>query len=192
LLMNYLAHLLISEINSVSLTGGLLGDFVKNSEILHLSDRIRMGIDLHKKIDMYTDAHPIFISSKRLIKTERRRFSGILIDVFYDHFLAKNWDLYNSFNFSSFIDYAHESIRLDIKELPETTCGRLESMISSDVLRSYKEVKGIESALIRISKRISRENLIQDGMKDLEQNYEKLEKNFLNFFPDVISFSKNC
>ena len=86
--MNYLAHLFLSDGTPESLIGNLLGDFVKGSIENIYSLKIIEGIYLHRKIDSFTDSHPIFRSSKRLIGVDRRRFSGIMIDVFYDHFLA--------------------------------------------------------------------------------------------------------
>ena len=89
--MNYLAHLFLSEGTPESLIGNLLGDFVKGTAVNLYSEEIRKGIDLHRKVDSYTDSHAIVRSSKSLVSSHRRRFAGVLIDVFYDHFLVKNW-----------------------------------------------------------------------------------------------------
>ncbi len=93
--MNYLAHFFLAENTPESLLGNLLGDFVKGSAVNLYPQEIIKGIYLHRKVDSYTDSHAIVRSSKSLVCSQRRRFAGVLIDVFYDHFLAKNWREYS-------------------------------------------------------------------------------------------------
>lgn len=87
--MNYLAHLFLADDTPESLLGNLLGDFMKGVVKEQFSNSIQQGIELHRKIDSYTDSHPVVRNAKHLISLERRRYAGVLLDVFYDHFLAK-------------------------------------------------------------------------------------------------------
>ncbi|MEG3858940.1 hypothetical protein QT974_07445 [Microcoleus sp. herbarium12] len=100
--INYLVHLFLSDGTPESLIGNLLGDFVKGSAVNLYDREIRNGIDLHRKVDRYTDSHAIVRSSKSLVCSQRRRFAGVLVDVFYDRFLAKNWLEYSETPLSDF------------------------------------------------------------------------------------------
>lgn len=188
--MNYLAHLLLSEKANQSLLGGLLGDFVKNADIPQLSGDIQQGIRLHKQIDMYTDAHPKVLASKRLVELDRRRFSGILVDVFYDHFLALHWPVYSNISLKDFTAQVYQILLENQNILPESIHRSIDTIIKYDILSSYREVDGIRIALTRISRRLTRQNNLAEGIQDLEQNYEQFEQDFLNFFPDLIRFAQ--
>jgi acyl carrier protein phosphodiesterase len=190
--VNYLAHLLLSEKANQSLLGGLLGDFVKNADIPQFSWDIQQGIRLHKQIDMYTDAHPKVLASKRLVELDRRRFSGILVDVFYDHFLAQHWQVYSDTSLKDFTAQVYQILLENQTILPEAIHQSIHTIIKNDILSSYREVDGIRIALVRISKRLTRQNNLAEGIQDLERNYEQFEQDFLNFFPDLIHFSETC
>src|SRR3954464_15580437 len=88
--MNYLAHLYLSAPTEDAWLGSLLGDFVKGPLDGRYSQHITSAIALHRKIDTFTDAHPVVLRSKSRISAARRRYAGIMIDMFYDHFLARN------------------------------------------------------------------------------------------------------
>ncbi|MEH2203998.1 MAG: ACP phosphodiesterase [Nostoc sp.] len=189
--MNYLAHLFLSQYTPEFLIGGLLGDFVKgNVESIYTGD-IQKGIYFHRKIDVYTDTHNIFCSSKRLISPKRRRFAGILIDLFYDHFLAKNWSEYSNTELFIFSQHVYKVLQSNQDLLPESLKLILPNMISQDWLTSYREVAAVENALKRISARVKRENDIKSGIEDLLSNYQQLESNFLDFFCDLMSYTNN-
>jgi acyl carrier protein phosphodiesterase len=169
-----------------------LGDFVKNADIPQLSGDIQQGIRLHKQIDMYTDAHPKVLASKRLVESERRRFSGILVDVFYDHFLALHWPVYSDISLKDFTTQVYQILLENQNILPESIHRSIDTIIKHDILSSYREIDGIRIALTRISRRLTRQNNLAEGIQDLEQNYEQFEQDFLNFFPDLIHFSETC
>jgi acyl carrier protein phosphodiesterase len=187
--MNYLAHLFLSQYTPGFIIGSLLGDFVKG-DIKYIHDRdIRRGIELHRKIDIYTDAHNIVGSSKSIISPKRRRFAGILIDIFYDHFLAKKWSEYSNTQLFDFSQNVYKLLQTNQDSLPESLKLILPNIIAEDWLTSYGEVRGIENALSRISARVKRENNIKDGIEDLLFSYQQLESNFLVFFPDLINYT---
>jgi acyl carrier protein phosphodiesterase len=187
--MNYLAHLFLAEPNPESLIGNFLGDFVKGSVENLYTEKIRIGIDLHRKVDIYTDSHPIFCNSKNLIDPKRRRFAGILIDVFYDHFLAKNWHRYSEFPLANFSNNFYQILQDYYYLLPDSVKQRVPQIIPGDLLGSYREISGIDRALRRISARIKRENNLAEGLADLKSNYQTIESDFLAFFPQLIDYS---
>lgn len=189
--MNYLAHVFLSEGTPESLIGNLLGDFVKGSiENIYPSEIIK-GIKLHQKIDIYTDSHPIFRSSKRLISQNRRRFSGIMIDVFYDHFLAKNWSKYSSIALGDFTSYVYQVLQENQNILPERLKNILPDMIANDWLQSYQYTTVIDRAINGISHRIKRKNNLCGGVEELFLNYQQLQADFSIFFPELIDYTKN-
>lgn len=190
--MNYLAHLFLSEWTPQSFIGNLLGDFVKGAVKHIYTDEIKQGMDLHKKVDIYTDSHRIVRSSQSLISPKNRRFAGVLIDVFYDHFLAKNWAEYSDIPLCDFSQCVYKALQTNQEILPESLKIILTEMIAQDWLTSYSEVRGIDNALKRIANRIKRTNNLADGLEELVSNFEQLESDFYTFFPDLINYTKNC
>ncbi|BAY83376.1 hypothetical protein NIES267_28640 [Calothrix parasitica NIES-267] len=187
--MNYLAHLFLSDGTPESLIGNLLGDFVKGSIENIYSLKVIEGIYLHRKVDSFTDSHPIFRSSKRLIGVDRRRFSGIMIDVFYDHFLANNWSSYSSVPLSDFTNNVYQVLQDNQKILPERLKHILPDMIAHDWLASYRETSTINRAINGISHRIKRKNNLFGGVEELFFNYQQLQADFSKFFPELIDYT---
>lgn len=187
--MNYLAHLFLAKDTPESLIGNLLGDFAKGSiECLYTAE-IRKGIELHRRVDTYTDAHHIFRSSKRLIAKQRRRLSGIMIDVFYDHFLARHWSEYSDVPLDDFSSRVYKILADNQAILPESLKLIVPRMKAYDLLGSYKEIQGIDIALKRIATRIKWQNNLGDGVEDLLANYQQIEIDFCAFFPGVINYA---
>ncbi|MCC3408301.1 MAG: DUF479 domain-containing protein [Microcoleus sp. PH2017_10_PVI_O_A] len=190
--MNYLAHLFLSDGTPASLIGNLLGDFVKGSAVNLYPDDIRQGIDLHRKVDSYTDSHARVRSSKSLVCAQRRRFAGVLVDVFYDHFLAKNWLEYSEVPLRDFARLAYKALQDNRDILPESLKRVMPQIIARDLLGSYQDIGGIDSALHRMSARIKRTNNLAGGVEDLTINYQQLESDFRAFFPDLINYAATC
>jgi acyl carrier protein phosphodiesterase len=186
--MNYLAHLFLSDGTPESMIGNLLGDFVKGSIENIYPHEIVKGIYLHRKIDSFTDSHPIFRSSKRLISINRRKFSGIMIDVFYDHFLAKNWSEYSNIALNDFTNRVYQVLQENKKILPERLKSILPDMIAYDWLASYKQFSVIDRAINGLSRRIKRKNNLFGGVEELFLNYHQLQTDFSMFFPELIDY----
>lgn len=187
--MNWLDHILLSEHNVDNRLGNLLGDLVKGREIDKLSYELRQGIDLHYAIDRFTDSHPIIKTSKQRIDPEYRKFAGILIDVFYDHFLAKNWRLYSDSVLSDFTTEIYNSFQSYKGEIPQSAMQVIQQMIDEDWLTSYQSFDGIENALKRIDNRIKsrmgNQISLVSAVATLEQEYINLEQDFYSFFPEL-------
>jgi len=193
--MNYLAHIYLAEDSDESVIGNLLGDFVKGPVGNEFTPGIAKGIITHRKVDVFTDSHEKFLASKKLISPERRRFAGIIIDLTFDHFLAKNWSEYSSSELPLFIKETYELLARNRSILPEKLQGFLPRMIDEDWLGSYRELEGIGETMDRISRRLNRrfqrENTLAGAVEEVESNYPELERNFSSFFPEVISFVEN-
>jgi len=187
--MNWLAHILLSEPSVENRLGNLLGDLAKGKEIETLSYDLRRGIDRHYAIDKFTDSHAIVKNSKRRISKDYGRFAGILIDVFYDHFLAKKWQLYSNSILSNFTAEIYNSFQSYQGEIPQSARQIVQQMIDEDWLTSYQSFDGIENALKRIDNRIKsrmgNQISLVSAVATLEQEYINLEQDFCSFFPEL-------
>ena len=194
--MNYLAHLYLAEDTEESRLGNLLGDFVKGPVAESpYSPGIRKGIETHRKVDLFTDSHRKFLESKKLISPERRRFSGVILDLAFDHFLAKNWRAYADSDLGSFTQDVYDMLGKNRSILPEKLSSFLPRMIHEDWLGSYEKLEGVSLVIERISNRLERKfmrkNTLKGAASEIEANYGELERNFDEFFPDVISYVNN-
>ncbi|WP_013323494.1 ACP phosphodiesterase [Gloeothece verrucosa] len=189
--MNYLAHLFLADPTPESQIGNLLGDFVKgkidNLSSIYSPEIIR-GVKTHQKIDIFTDHHPIFKTSKQRLNQNHRKFAGVIIDIYYDHFLAKNWLIYSEQDLDEFVANTYQMLEQHQLLLPEKLQKALPCMIQEDWLGSYRYFEGIDQTFSRLSRRIKRTNNIAFALEDLIQNYSQLEEDFLQFFPQLIDY----
>lgn len=189
--MNYLAHVFLQRSSPDLLIGGLLGDFVKGALDGRFGPAVEAGILLHRAIDQFTDVHPMVRASIALISPVRRRFAGILIDVFYDHFLARHWKRYSEQDLEVFTHHVYATLASRSEDYPERLQRMLPFMTEQDWLASYMHIDAVDAALHGITRRFQRyprAAVLGDGVQDLIQNYDALERQFLEFFPDLIAF----
>jgi acyl carrier protein phosphodiesterase len=192
--MNYLAHLYLAEDSPHAVIGNLLGDFVKGSIAAAYSEEVRKGIELHRKVDRFTDSHAVVRASIKLISPARRRFAGVIVDLFYDHLLAKNWPMYSATPLADFSQNIYQVLKENHELLPERLQNMLPYIIGEDWLTSYRETQAIDRALNRIAnrlrKRFGRDNSLLNAVEELDANYQQLESDFHAFFPDLIDYVK--
>lgn len=186
--MNYLAHLYLAGDHPESLVGGLMGDFVKGAVDLRLSPRLRRGILQHRRIDAYTDAHPVTAASRRRMRPPYRRYAGILVDVFYDHFLARHWRRYSAVPLREFTRAAYEALQAHYPQLPPAMQRSVRHMLAVDLLMSYREIDGVARALSGIHGRLKRDNPLDTAVRELLRLYPELEADFGAFFPQLADY----
>jgi acyl carrier protein phosphodiesterase len=190
--MNYLAHIYLARHNHDAMVGAFLGDFVKANLDANYNNEIRLEIQLHRRIDSYTDRHPVTMQARQLFAASTRRFAGILLDVFYDHLLAKNWANYHHMPLQDFVDTFYSGLTERRHLLPIPLAEVVPRMVEQDWLGSYIEFESVRIAVNRISRRLSKNgNLLCDGIQDLEQHYQALSADFDAFFSDLILFSES-
>ncbi|MBW4562218.1 MAG: DUF479 domain-containing protein [Mojavia pulchra JT2-VF2] len=193
--MNWLAHLLLSEPNVESRLGNLLADIVKGTARQELNFNIQRGIACHQVIDRFTDSHIVVQRSKERIDSSYRRFAGVLVDVFYDHFLAKNWLEYSNVTLDEFTAEIYNSFRAYQGQLPLLVREVISHVAAEDWLGANRNVAGIENALLRISKRLSRRLnrpfLLTPAISELITHYDAFEDDFQEFFPQLFSHVQN-
>lgn len=185
--MNWLAHVFLSEPNVEFQLGNLLADVVRGPQRAAMSVNFLRGAACHKAIDAFTDAHPVVKRSRARVGSEQRRFSGVLIDVFYDYYLARNWERYSPIALDAYTAAFYASARAHVSELPPDARTMLERIIRHDLLGSYARVEGVERALSRIStylnSRWRKQFALDHGVRDLLAHEAAFAADFHEFFP---------
>jgi acyl carrier protein phosphodiesterase len=192
--MNYLAHAFLSRHTPDAITGGLLGDFVKGQGFERYPPAVRDAILLHRAIDRFTDAHAIPRASRTLVSPGRRRFAGILVDVFYDHFLARHWSRYSTTALEDFTQQVYATLWPQRASFPERLQRILPHMMTDDWLASYAEIGNVHLALNGIARRFRRfprAQVLTTAVEELEREYAGFEEHFLAFFPELMRFTQS-
>jgi len=185
--MNFLFHLFLSGDDPELLVGNFMGDFVKGRLEGHFPAGIERGIRLHRRIDTFAGTNSNFLRSKRRIDPSFGHYRGVMVDLFYDHFLASNWNRYAHCPYQRFLADASRIVQSHAALLPGNL-DRLTPVIFGDLLPSYLEVEGVGRALGRMSSRIARPNPLGHGAAQLRLHYEVLESDFNEFLPEALEF----
>jgi acyl carrier protein phosphodiesterase len=188
--MNFLAHIYLSGDDEELMIGNFIADFVKGRKKDDYPDRIREGIELHRMIDDFTDHHEITERSKSRLRPKYGKYSGVIVDLFYDHFLAANFSEYHTDSLKDFSQRSYNILQKYWSVLPEGVHYFLPFMIERNWLLNYATLEGIGRALSGLSMRVSFENKMAESTKDLEMNYEEFRSDFKSFFPALINFVK--
>lgn len=187
--MNYLAHIFLAQQSEAAMVGALLGDFAKADISGRYPREVEREIMLHRQVDRHTDSHPVVKSAVLLFAQPRRRFAGILLDVFYDHVLAQRWASYSTTQRQAFIERFYQALIAHEAILPDRLRDIMPMMIEQDWLGRYYDFAGVEWAIQRISQRLTRNgHLLREGLEDLRANYVALADGFDVFFPQLMAF----
>lgn len=187
--MNYLAHIYLARHSDDAMVGALLGDFVKPRSDDAFNPVMQAEILTHRKVDFFTDSHPTVLAAKALFDGPRRRYAGIVLDVFYDHLLASQWSRYSSVPLAVFIQRFYTALEQRSDLLPERLALLAPYMIGQDWLGSYQQYEGAEMAVRRISTRLSKNgDLMREALIDLKRHRAAIANGFDAFFPELIAF----
>ena len=185
--MNWLAHVFLSEPSVEFRLGNLLADIVKGQERESMSAEFLRGVTRHQAIDAFTDSHPVVRRSRARVGSAQRRFSGVLVDVFYDYFLATNWNKYSSVPLDAFTSKFYADIQAAPIALPRAAEQTVERMIGFDMLGGYTQIEAVERTLHRLSMRLSarwnRPFKLEEGVADLRTHEAAFADDFAEFFP---------
>lgn len=186
--MNYLAHSVLSFHNPDLIIGNFIADSVKGNRFEGLTPEIIKGITLHRKIDVFTDAHPVFLSSKYRFREQFGKYSGVLTDIIYDHFLAKNFEKYSTLPLQEHANSVYSLLQVNHHFLPEHAQHFYKYMTQRNVFVSYADLKGIETVLEHLSHRIRFQSHLNLAIPLLEKQYEVIEQEFFVFFEEIIRY----
>ncbi len=188
--MNFLAHLYLSENNTNIMIGNFIADHIKGNKFDHFSLEIQQGIFLHREIDTFTDAHPIVRKSKRRLHERYGHYDGVIIDIFYDHFLAKNWDVYSEIPLDVYTQSVYQLFDKESDNLPKKSQEFIKYMIQYNILYHYQSLEGIKQVLNGMNHRTKGRSKMNLAIEDLENLHKELEEDFTLFFEDLRNFSE--
>jgi acyl carrier protein phosphodiesterase len=184
--MNFLAHVHLSGGFPQLTVGNFIADFLRGGAHPHLPPGVRKGIELHRTIDAFTDAHPVVQVGIRRLRGRFRKYAPVVVDVFYDHFLAANWDAFHPTPLPEFAQQAYRLLDKHQAWLPPKVRQMLPYMATQDWLSNYAGFYGIGKALEGLSRRASFENVMHEGIADLQEHYDEFNREFLAFFPEML------
>ena len=185
--MNFLAHLYLSRNNTNIMIGNFIADHIQGNKYEGFSAEIQQGIFLHREIDTFTDAHEVVRKSKRRLHERYRHYDGVIIDIFYDYFLAKNWASYSEIPLELFTKSVYnllDEIKLD---LPIKSQQFINYMIEYNILFNYKYKDGIEKVLNGMNKRTKGKSQMNLAIEDLHSLEAEFEADFTVFFKELIA-----
>ncbi len=183
--MNYLAHLALAYPNEDLVVGNFIGDHVRNKDLPTFSKEIQEGIAMHRSIDDFTDKHAVTVQLRKLLFATHRHMARVLIDVFYDHFLAARFNAYHQMSLSTFVSKVHPIIQKHHEVLPYSAQRYLAGMISQNWLAKYQTQKGIAHILQKMATR-SGLTALADGADSLRIHYDELQEGFSRFYPELL------
>jgi len=188
--MNFLAHIYLSFGDKEITIGNFIADSIRGNKFKHLPTRVQKGIELHRHIDTYTDTHKIpKISSKRLHKNYSH-YSRVIVDIFYDHFLAKNWSRYSDIPLDVFVEDFYDLLEDNYAILPDGVKRMMPYMIADNWIYNYSKMDGIAKVLNGMNRRTKNKSKMNFAILDLEEHYADFEKEFTQFFEELIIFSQ--
>jgi acyl carrier protein phosphodiesterase len=183
--VNWLAHLILSEPSPTFRIGNLLPDMIPWSELRAMPAEYQGGIECHRLIDVFADSHPVFRRSMGRIEAPFRRYAGVLIDVFYDHFLARSWERYSAVPLDAFLREIYVSFPAHREDLPEAAYTRLMQVWEGNWLGAYAQMSGVRRALEGIGRRFRKPVPLGEATAQLALHKEALAADFAEFFPEL-------
>lgn len=189
--MNFLAHIYLSGNDQQLLLGNFIADSIKGKKYLEYPEGIRNGIILHRAIDFYTDTHPTVRKSISRLFDTYGHYSGVIVDILYDHFLAANWQDYSEIPLEIFVADFYDLLQENYQILPKNIKQFLPYMIKDNWLVSYATVRGISRILYQMNERTKKRSKMNFAVIELEEHYEEFEAEFSSFFEELRLFTQN-
>jgi acyl carrier protein phosphodiesterase len=188
--MNYLAHIYLSGDNDLVTIGNFIADGIKGKSYKKHQKEIQIGILLHRHIDTYTDAHKTVRQSTKRLHEKYGHYSGIIVDILYDHFLAKNWSRYSDIPLDLYVDAFYDSLEVHYNILPLRIQKMMPFMMADNWLLSYASIDGISKVLDGMNRRTKNRSSMNEAVIELETFYTEFENEFFSFFDELITSSQ--
>ena len=183
--MNFLAHIYLSGDNDLLKIGNFMADSIRGHSYDDYPTEIRKGILLHRSIDSFTDMHPIYRQSKHRLHEKYGHYSGVIMDIFYDHFLAKNWDNYSDITLEEYAQTFYKLLQDNYDLLTEKAQGMLPYMLGRNWLVSYSSIAGLEMIMFQMDHRTKNRVDMHESIVELQQYYTEFETEFKLFFEEL-------
>ncbi|WP_438711791.1 ACP phosphodiesterase [Aquimarina muelleri] len=189
--MNFLAHIYLSGEDPELTIGNFIADSVKGKAYLQYPDGVQRGITLHRKIDSYTDSHPIVKKSVSRLFPKYSHYSTVIVDILYDHFLAANWKEYSNTPLEEYISSFYTLLQEYYEILPKRIQNFMPYMIKDNWLLSYESIQGIGTILYQMNQRTKNRSKMNFAVIELEKYYDDFGKEFRSFFEELELYTKN-
>jgi acyl carrier protein phosphodiesterase len=186
--MNILAHLYLSFEDPHLMIGNFIGDHVRNRDLVHFHPQIQKGVQLHWAIDAFTDSHNIVHQSKERLRPTYKKYSAVLVDLFYDHFLSKNWEQYHHQPLDAFAQAFYFLMDQHHHNMPASVQHMMPYMKRYNWLVGYGHFEGMQQVLNGMSRRAKFQSNMEKSLHDLQHSYTDFEQEFADFFPELIGF----
>ena len=185
--MNFLAHIYLSGEDDFVKIGNFMADSIRGSQYLDYPNSLQKGILLHRHIDSFTDSHPIYRKSKHRLHEKYGHYSGVIMDIAYDHFLAKNWSKYSNEKLEDYATDFYQLMQDNYEILTERTKGMLPYMIGRNWLVSYATIAGLEMILFQMDYRTKHRAHMQEAIVEIQDFYTEFESEFFQFFEELMN-----
>jgi acyl carrier protein phosphodiesterase len=189
--LNYLAHLFLAGTDPEIILGNFIADHVKGSDVLKYSENVRKGISMHRAIDTFTDQHPVVKESIERLRADFRKYAGVIVDMYYDHYLSAHWDEYSDQDLPYFTKTRYDILNTFKSILPERSARLLYYMEKQNWLLSYGSFDGMQQAFNGMSRRTTFESNMELAVFNLKAAYPEFRQEFRQFFPDLQSYVIN-
>lgn len=189
--MNFLAHFYLSGNDTGLLQGNFIADAVKGKKYLEFSPEIQKGILMHRFIDHFTDTHPVTHETKVRLRPRFHHYAPVVVDVFFDHFLARKWSQYNATPLREYAQQIYNTLDSHSETFPDKSRHFLKYMRMYDWLSAYEQVEGIGEVMKGMSRRTPYESGMQHGAEALKEHYEEYQRDFDAFFPELIKATEH-
>lgn len=186
--MNFLAHALLADEAPALIVGGVVGDWIKGPLPGVLPHDLAKGVALHRAIDSFAESHPAFCRSRSRVSADRRRYAGVLVDVFYDHLLARNWAVVDHRPLEQYCESVYRLINDRLNDLPISAHPALMLMAKEDWLTSYAQIDGIADVLARMSRRARQPNPLAHGEHEFLADVDGFTSDFYLWLDDARAF----
>jgi acyl carrier protein phosphodiesterase len=190
--LNFLAHAYLSFDVPHLIVGNFLADFLRPAETRGLPPPILAGVALHRKIDTFTDSHPAFKAGTARMRPYHGKYSPVVVDMFYDYLLAKNWEQFCEKPLPEFSQGVYRVLEAHLAVMPERIQERAPRMISADWLTSYGADEGMRYAFYRMEMRASRPEGFNNAFEHLLEHWDDFQQDFQMFFPEMAAHAKKA
>ena len=188
--VNFLAHIYLSGNDPMITIGNFMADGIKGKKYLNYPEEIQQGILLHRWIDSFTDSHPIVKQSTKRLHAKYPHYSGVIVDIFYDHFLAANWQRYHDQTLEEYVDHFYSLLHEEHHQLTPRIQQMMIPMIDQNWLLSYATLEGIQTVLYNMNIRTKRRVAMDEAVEDLKEHYDAFQTEFSTFFEELRAFAK--
>ena len=189
--MNFLAHIYLSGDSNAVTIGNFIADGIRGKDYKNYPTDIQKGILLHREIDTFTDAHKTVRQSTKRLHKNYGHYSGVIVDILYDHFLAKNWANYSDIPLEKYVNDFYYVLEDHFEILPLRIQRMMPYMISGNWLLSYASIDGIAKVLAGMNRRTNNRSKMNLAVKELETYYEEFQNEFTLFFDELIAFANH-